>query len=54
MEKFKEVYSALYNSASTEAEMAELMAKVSELIRPACSEEIGRVTGQKSRKSLVN
>ena len=37
VEKFREVYSALYNSAGSESEMSDLMDTISKLIRPECS-----------------
>ena len=52
VEKFKEVYSALYNSASSEAEMPELVTKVAELIRPESSDEVSKVTGYEVKKAV--
>ena len=52
VEKFKEVYSALYNSADTEAEMADLMNKVSDIISPNSSEEVSRITGHEVKAAV--
>ena len=52
VEKFKEVYSLLYNSAESEDEMSELFARVSSLITADCLGEVGRVTGAKVKEAV--
>ena len=52
VEKFREVYSSLYNSAESELEMSNLMAKVSSLISAECVGEVGRVTGSKVKEAV--
>ena len=63
VEKFKMVYSALYNSASTADEMKVLQEKINKLITPESIQEVAMVTGNvvkeavctmKSRKSDVS
>ena len=44
VEKFREVYSTLYNSAGSEKEMEELLAKVESLIRIDSINEFRKVT----------
>ena len=46
VDKFREVYSALYNSAGSQAEMLDLKQKVKELIGAESVAEVARVTGQ--------
>ena len=45
VEKFREVYQALYNSAGSQEEMEEIKRKVSEMLRADSMEEVNRVTG---------
>ena len=45
VEKFKLVYSGLYNSAGTEEEMRDLLEKVEGLITPEAVSEVSRITG---------
>ena len=45
VDKFKTIYSALYNSAATEAEMATLFRKVGQLISPDSLAEVSRLNG---------
>ena len=52
VEKFREVYSALYNSASTEADMSELKFKISGIIQAGSSAEVSKVTGSKVKEAL--
>ena len=52
VEKFKEVYSLLYNSAESEDEMSELLVRVSSLITADCLGEVGRVTGAKVKEAV--
>ena len=63
VEKFKLVYSSLYNSASSEDEMKVLFDKVHKLITPESVQHVARVTGSivkeavcsmKPRKSYVS
>ena len=42
--KFREVYSTLYNSAESEAEWAELLARMSTMIQDDSVGEVGKVT----------
>ena len=44
VEKFKEVYKALYNSSGTQEEMEEIKGRVSEMIRADSMEEVNKVT----------
>ena len=63
VEKFRMIYSGLYNSASTEAEMEVLHAKVKGMITPESVHQVSRITGSvvkaavcsmKARKSDVS
>ena len=45
VEKFKMVYSGLYNSAGTEEEMIDLLEKVEDLITPEAVNEVSKITG---------
>ena len=63
MEKFRVIYSGLYNSASTEADMEILHEKVKGMITPESVHQVSRITGtvvktavcsMKARKSDVS
>ena len=63
VEKFRDIYSALYNSASTQEEMDVLNERIRNLISPSAIAEVGKVTGEtvksaackmKSQKSDVS
>ena len=51
-DKFREVYSTLYNSAGTQGEMTFLKAKVSELIKLSSVSEVMKVTGAKVKEAV--
>ena len=50
--KFRGVYSSLYNSSETEAEMSDLMVKVSLLIGAESVDEVRKVTGAKVKEAV--
>ena len=52
VEKFKEVYSLLYNSAESESEMCDLMAKVTNLIQADSLGEVKRVTAERVKEAV--
>ena len=52
VEKFRGVYSSLYNSSETETEMSDLMIKVSSLIGNESVEEVRRVNGAKVKEAV--
>ena len=52
VEKFREVYCSLYNSAGTQEEMSELKTKVAELIRMDSIHEVRKVTGAKVKEAV--
>ena len=52
VDKFREVYNALYNSAGTKEEMDRLQNRVAELIRVDSMEEICKVTGSKVKEAV--
>ena len=52
VDKFREVYSTLYNSAETKAEMDVLKAKVAMMITPGSVEEVNKVTGTKVKEAV--
>ena len=52
VEKFKEVYSLLYNSAESESEICDLMAKVTYLIQADSLGEIKRVTAERVKEAV--
>ena len=45
VEKFREVYQALYNSAGSAQEMDEIKARLSEMIGVGSLEEVNKITG---------
>ena len=45
VEKFREVYQALYNSAGSQVEMDKIKAKLSDMIRADSMGEVNKVTG---------
>ena len=51
MEKFKEGFSALYNSASTAVEVATIKEKLQELIKNDSMDEVMRITGEKVKEA---
>ena len=51
VEKFKEVYSALYNSASTEDDVNIIKEKLSELISESSMDEVMKITGDKVKEA---
>ena len=51
VEKFKEVYSALYNSASTAEEVNTIKEKLSELINASSMHEVMKITGEKVKEA---
>ena len=54
VEKFKEVYSALYNSAGTADEVATIKEKLQELIKNDSMDEVMRITGEKVKEADVS
>ena len=52
-EKFKSVYEALYTSADTHAEMAELHQRVGSLIGNNSQEEVAKITGSKVKETVT-
>ena len=52
VEKFREVYSTLYNSAESEAEMTDLLARISTMIQDDSVGEVGKVTGAKVKEAV--
>lgn len=52
VDKFREVYSALYNSAGTQAEMDELRTKVAMLITVDSVAEVNKLTGAKVKEAV--
>ena len=52
VEKFRQVYSNLYNSASSEAEMALLHDRVQLLVAPQSVHEVARVTGMVVKEAV--
>ena len=52
VEKFKDVYSALYNSAASQDEMVELMESVQSMIKASSMEEVKKVTGAKVKEAV--
>ena len=52
VEKFKDVYHALYNSAATQDEMGELMESVQSMIKASSMEEVRKVTGTKVKEAV--
>ena len=53
VEKFKEVYFSLYNSAETNTEMADLFKKVTSLIKNDTFDEVKKVTGAKVKEAVT-
>ena len=51
VEKFREVYQALYNSAESSAEMMEIKAKLAEMISIGSVDEIMKITGEKVKEA---
>ena len=54
VEKFRLVYSGLYNSASTEEEMKILHEKVNRLITPESVQQVARVTGHIVKEAVCS
>ena len=52
VEKFKDVYSALYNSAESNTDMSDLLVKVTGLIKDDSVGEIKKVTGAKVKEAV--
>ena len=52
VDKFREVYAALYNSAGTENEMEELKAMVARLISVDSVAEVNKLTGAKVKEAV--
>ena len=52
VDKFREVYKNLYNSASTQEEMAMLQTRVAELIKVNSMDEVDKVTGTRVKKAV--
>ena len=52
MEKFKEVYASLYNSARTEKEMEEIKVKIASLIKTDSILEVMKITGDKVKEAV--
>ena len=52
-EKFKESYEALFNSAPTGEEMAELKTKLENLVAAADTEEVSKVTGGVVKQAVI-
>ena len=51
MEKFKDVYQALYNSAESSREMSDIKVKVAELVTADSSDEVKKITGAKVKEA---
>ena len=51
VEKFREVYSTLYNSAESEKEMEDLMTKVLSQIKGDSDGEVGKMTAAKVKEA---
>ena len=52
VEKFREVYSTLYNSADSNAEMADLLTRVTLIIRSESEAEVKKVNGNKVKEAV--
>ena len=52
-DKFKAVYEALYNSADTNVEMAELLQEVDALIGETSQQEVAKITGSKVKEAVT-
>ena len=52
-DKVKAVYEALYNSADTNVEMAELHQEMDALIGETCQQEVAKVTGSKVKDAVT-
>ena len=52
-EKFKAVYEALYNSADTNDEMAQLLQEVDALIGESSQQEVAKITGTKVKETVT-
>ena len=52
VEKFREVYSTLYNSADSNAEMADLLTRVTALIQADSEAEVKKVNGNKVKEAV--
>ena len=52
VDKFREVYSKLYNSAGTQGEMSELKSRVSDLIKLDSINEVRKVTGSRVKEAV--
>ena len=53
VDKFREVYSTLYNSSGTKDEMDQLQNRVAELIRADSMDEVSKVTGSKVKEAVT-
>ena len=53
MDKFRDVYSTLYNSSGSQDAMEQLREKVQSMIGPECVEQVGRITGDSVKKAAV-
>ena len=53
VEKFREVYSTLYNSAGTQEQMEVLKTKVADLIRMDSMHEVMKVTGERVKEAVA-
>ena len=51
MEKFREVYEALYNSADSSRDMVDIKVKIAELITAESAEEVKKITGAKVKEA---
>ena len=51
VEKFKDVYQALYNSAESSREMSDIKVKVAELVTADSSDEVMKITGAKVKEA---
>ena len=52
VEKFKEVYSNLYNSAGSQNEMTDLKSKVAQLIQSSSLAEVNKISGVKVKEAV--
>ena len=46
VDKFRDVYAALYNSAGSQTDMLELRQKIRQLIGPCSVAEVAKITGK--------
>ena len=54
VEKFKSIYSELYNSAGTQVEMTAIRESIKKLIRPESVQEVSKVTGCVVKQAMTD